>query len=127
MKYRIFGITAAVLMIAAVILCLYIDADEKDVSRYHQHMSARQPDEGCDCDGSELCTHLPILIIDTDGKDIPGEPLSDEGKPLTAQDEEYEYTEVTLAEDGSKTILTDVSVIDHKFFLINDLVFSCAK
>lgn len=113
MKYRIFGITAAVLMIAAVILCLYIDADEKDVSRYHQHMSARQPDEGCDCDGSELCTHLPILIIDTDGKDIPGVPLSDEGKPLTAQDEEYEYTEVTLAEDGSKTILTDVSVIDH--------------
>lgn len=104
MKYRIFGITAAVLMIAAVILCLYIDADEKDVSRYHQHMSARQPDEGCDCDGSELCTHLPILIIDTDGKDIPGVPLND-----SSSDEEVFST----AEDGSTTIQASLKVIDN--------------
>ena len=104
MKYRIFGITAAVLMIAAVILCPYIDADEKDVSRYHQHMSARQPDEGCDCDGSELCTHLPILIIDTDGKDIPGVPLND-----SSSDEEVFST----AEDGSTTIQASLKVVDN--------------
>ena len=104
MKYRIFGITAAVLMIAAVILCLYIDADEKDVSRYHQQMSARQPDEGCDCDGSELCTHLPLLIIDTDGKDIPGVPLNDSNS-----DEEVFST----AEDGSTTIQASLKVIDN--------------
>ena len=105
MKYRIFGITAAVLMIAAVILCLYIDADEKDVSRYHQHMSARQPDEGCDCDGSELCTHLPILIIDTDGKDIPGVPLTD-GR--SGEEESF-----SKAEDGSATIQAQLKVIDN--------------
>ena len=104
MKYRIFGITAAVLMIAAVILCLYIDADEKDVSRYHQHMSARQPDEGCDCDGSELCTHLPLLIIDTGGKEIPGVPLND-----SSPDEEVFST----AEDGSTTIQASLKVIDN--------------
>lgn len=107
MKYRIFGITAAVLMIAAVILCLYIDADEKDVSRYHQHMSARQPDEGCDCDGSELCTHLPLLIIDTGRVKVPGENI-EESKVV----ETGEYDEFTVAEDGSSTISCSIKVID---------------
>ena len=106
MKYRILGVTAAVLMIAAVILCLYIDADEKDVSRYHQHMSARQPDEGCDCDGSGLCTHLPILIIDTNRKDIPGAPLTD-GRSGEAET-------FSTSEDGSTTIQARLTVIDNE-------------
>ena len=106
MKYRILGVTAAVLMIAAVILCLYIDADEKDVSRYHQHMSARQPDEGCNCDDSGLCTHLPILIIDTNRKDIPGAPLTD-GRSGEAET-------FSTAEDGSTTIQARLTVIDNE-------------
>ena len=40
MKYRIFGITAAVLMIAAVILCLYIDhkVGDKDYTEVYQRL-----------------------------------------------------------------------------------------
>ena len=26
------------------------------------------------CDGTELCTHLPLVVIDTGGEEIPGEP-----------------------------------------------------
>ena len=86
---------------------------ENPNNRVHQHEVARQPDEGCDCEGDELCTHLPLIIIDTGGQEIPGEPLSDDG--LTADqggDIDYEYNNVTLAADGSKTIRCQVSVID---------------
>lgn len=113
MKYKVIGIISAAVMMFAVICFLYVEAGEDGSLRYHQHMSARHPDEGCDCDGSELCTHLPLVIIDTGGKEIPGVPLSSDGVPLTQHDEEYEYTDVTLAEDGSKTILCDVNVINH--------------
>ena len=86
---------------------------ENPNNRVHQHEVARQPDEGCDCEGNELCTHLPLIIIDTGGQEIPGEPLSDDGLTLDqGGDIDYEYNNVTLAADGSKTIRCQVSVID---------------
>lgn len=86
---------------------------ENPNNRVHQHEVARQPDEGCDCEGDELCTHLPLIIIDTGGQEIPGEPLSDDGLTLDqGGDIDYEYNNVTLAADGSKTIRCQVSVID---------------
>ena len=74
MKYRIIGISAAaVLMVLTAVLLKLDSANPKN--RIHQHLTALQPDAGCDCDGSELCTHLPLVIIDTEWQEIPGENI----------------------------------------------------
>ena len=75
MKYRILGVTAAVLVVLTAATVTALDRENPN-NRVHQHLTARQPDAGCDCDGTQLCTHLPLLVIDTEGQEIPGEPLS---------------------------------------------------
>ena len=67
MKYRVFGIAMAVLMLLCAFAANAFEAEEGPY-RYHQHLEARGPDAGCDCDGTELCTHLPLVIIDTGGR-----------------------------------------------------------
>ena len=76
MKYKLFGIGALALVLVCALLASAVEAEEGPY-RYHQHREARGPDAGCDCDGTELCTHLPLVIIDTGGEAIPGEPLND--------------------------------------------------
>lgn len=78
MKYKILGVTAMVLMVLIAFSAAALDQDNPN-NRIHQHLTARGPDAGCDCDGSELCTHLPLVVIDTGGVEIPGEPISEDG------------------------------------------------
>ena len=77
MKYSIIGIFAAIIMVFAVFAAANLDS-ETNSNRYHQHIESRQPYEGCSCDGSELCTHLPLVLIETEGNTIPGQPITDE-------------------------------------------------
>lgn len=112
MKYRILGIIAAVIMVLAAVSATALEQENPN-RRVHQHLTARQPDAGCSCDGSGLCTHLPLILIDTGGQEIPGEPVSEDG--LTKEqggDVPYEYEKVTSAPDGSSTILCQVKVIE---------------
>lgn len=53
-------------------------------------------------DVSELKTHLPLVVIDTQ-ESIPGEPYPGE-----------EGTEYTLASDGNTYIIANMKVIDHE-------------
>lgn len=76
MKYRLFGIGMTIVMVLSV-TALSFYSPENPQQRVHQHLTARGPDEGCDCDGTELCTHLPLVIIDTNGQAIPGQPTGD--------------------------------------------------
>lgn len=77
MKYKVFGIAMAVLMLVCALAATAAEAKEGPY-RVHQHLTARQPDAGCDCGGTELCTHLPLVIIDTGGEEIPGVPVNGE-------------------------------------------------
>ncbi len=102
MKYKVGGIALALAMILCALIAGTMDWD-KGNNRVHQHLTARQPDAGCDCDGSELCTHLPLVIIDTGGEDIPGVPVT----------EQYEGDEpVTLTSTGESMLSVKVSVLD---------------
>ena len=74
MKYRLFSAAAAILVLTVTALATYFAPDNPN-DRVHQHLVARGPNEGCDCDGEELCTHLPLVIIDTGGEEIPGWPV----------------------------------------------------
>ena len=104
MKYKIIGIVMAAVMVAAAFLALPMETVEQTGGRIHQHLSSRK-DTGCDCDGSQLCSHLPLVIIDTGGQTIPGTPTEERdmfGQPI-----------YTTAEDGSSTIRAQVSVVDN--------------
>lgn len=105
MKYRRVGIIAAVLMVLTVAAANVILAQTGEGSaRVHQHLTARR-DTGCDCDGSELCSHLPLVLIDTGGQTIPGE--------VTDERDSFGQTIHTMAEDGAATIQVSVAVIDN--------------
>ena len=74
MKYKLFGGAMALVMLFCALAATAFEA-EKGPYRVHQHLTARGPGAGCDCDGTELCTHLPLVIIDTGGAEIPGVPM----------------------------------------------------
>ena len=62
MKYKGIGIAAAVLALLCALAATALEAEEGPY-RVHQHLESRGPDGGCDCGGTELCTHLPLVII----------------------------------------------------------------
>lgn len=105
MKYRAVGIISMIAMIVIAFIALTFSSDT-NVNRIHQHRTARQPDAGCDCDGSELCTHLPLVIIETDGEYIPGEPIKDEtgkriGYTTTNEGEKMQTCKISVMSDDS--------------------------
>ena len=105
MKYKLMGGAMAALILVCALAASALEAGEGP-SRVHQHLSARGPDAGCDCDGTQLCTHLPLVIIDTGGQEIPGVPNGEE--------DYYGEELYTTAEDGTDFINVQVTVIDNE-------------
>ena len=95
-------------VIAAAMLFGFVDRDD-DVVRYHQH--EEQPGEAdlgrCSvCGGNgALCTHLPILSIETGGQKIPGRAVADENGGLA-------YYETS--ENGAEEILVSISTYEKE-------------
>ena len=77
MKYKVFGLAMAAVMLVCALSATAFEAKEGPY-RVHQHQTARGPDAGCDCSGTELCTHLPLVVIDTGG---PGRQCCPLGSP----------------------------------------------
>ena len=106
MKYKSIGAVAC----AAVLIVgmfnwnlLFKDTKEK---RIHQHLSyvPKQKCEQHHRDG-ELCTHLPLISIDTNGQEIPGKGMTDEnGKRLG----------FSVTPDGSDRITASMNVLDSE-------------
>lgn len=100
MKYRAVGAAccAVMLLISAVNLpALLCD----DTGRYHQHLKAEEK-APCSHNGDVFCTHLPLLSINTDGKEIPGKAVKEGHKTVG----------YTTAEDGSDRITAQIDVFD---------------
>lgn len=77
----------------------------EESGRVHQHL-AFPGDMGCSCDKTELCTHLPVVIINTKGQEIPG--------AITGQRDRFGQSVYTVAEDGSSTITAEITVIANE-------------
>lgn len=102
MKHKIIGLAALVLSVSIVLGVAHI-ALKDDTERYVQH-SERPPYTRCEsCSDDRLCTHLPIIIINTNGAEIPGEPY---------RDGETGQTYYTVSADGSDTIAATADIID---------------
>ena len=104
MKYKAFGIAMTAVMLLCALAATAFEAEEGPY-RYHQHLAARQPDASCDCDGSELCTHLPIIRIDTGGQDIPGEVIRDENDHAVG---------FTTTSTGAEEILVTLETVEQE-------------
>ena len=66
MKYKLGALIMVVALLLATAAATLADSGTS-TARVHQHLTGRQPDAGCDCDGSGLCTHLPLVVIVTEG------------------------------------------------------------
>ena len=98
----------------AALLLVFIHFDTISVAtRHHQHLqSPSEADLGvCTRCGQDvfLCTHLPIIMIDTFGHDVPGRPLA---FGMEEHDSEMRNTFHTTAEGETET-LAHISVIDN--------------
>ena len=102
------------IIIAIIALVLVTFGVDDDVQRYHQHLE--RPSEvdlgDClDCGDGVLCTHLPLIIIDTFGAEIPGRPLTFG----TGQYNDYELNRTFhTSPNGETEIEVSVSVIDNQ-------------
>ncbi len=104
MKYKLIGFFAVALALLLVFFVSFT-MPENNGQRYIEHKVA---EEKTPCEGHEdgvLCTHLPIVRIDTMGADIPGKPIYDEDDKVIGY---------TLASDGTGTIKTAVDVIQNQ-------------
>lgn len=102
MKYKIIAITLVALLLG-VIACgsvmPRIMKTEND--RYHQHLEAEEK-KACQHEGDVFCTHLPVIVIDTGGVEIPGKAFLDENG-----DSHY-----TTTPEGEEEITATVSILD---------------
>jgi len=103
-KYKLIGLAGAALMLLTAAAAAALRPAGEKSGRVHQHLTARW-DTGCGCDGSELCSHLPLVLIDTGGQEIPGE--------RTNMFDSFGQDIYTTAEDGGPTIIAEVKVIDN--------------
>lgn len=102
MKHRITGFIALLLAVA-IVMGISSVFPKKESKRYIQHLE-QAGDTVCDsCPDETLCTHLPIIKIDTNGVEIPGRPFHNQATGKT---------EHTLAADGSDTVAGKADIID---------------
>lgn len=107
MKFRLIGI-AVIVLAAIAVLCasVYQVNMEKNV-RIHQHLVYPEK-EPCTLDHSDgtLCSHLPLISIETGGVTIPGLPLEKE--------DIFGEAEYTTAADGDSMVTVHLDVFDSQ-------------
>jgi len=104
LKYKIIGLSAVALVLWAVILISFL-MPEDNGKRYIEHVTA---EEKTPCNlhvEGTLCTHLPIVSINTKGVEIPGKPIYDEDDYVIGY---------TTAQDGTTTIKATLDVVDNE-------------
>ena len=107
MKYKLWGLAAALLTVVAALLASVLAAP--DAKRVHQHMTAPEKTPcAIDHPAGTLCTHLPLVIIDTGGTEIPGKPLEEQGTDADAGS----LIPYSRAADGATRIRARMTVVD---------------
>ena len=102
MKRIIAGFLACALCIGAAALATTIEFEEKE-ARIHQHLAAAEK-APCTHGDTQLCTHLPLLEINTGGQSVPGAPILDEKGFIV---------EYTTTENGEARAKVSLEITDH--------------
>jgi len=111
-KSIVYYASSFIAILMTLLAFIYFDTNSQTM-RYHQHL--RNPSEAdlgictrCNQDIT-LCTHLPIIIIDTFGQDVPGRPLA---FGMDNHDSFLRNTFHTTPEGETET-LAHISVVDN--------------
>ncbi len=104
MKYKLTGLSVTALALIMIIIISFSMPTDNG-KRYHEHMEAEEKSV-CTHTDKKICSHLPIIKIDTNGQKMPGEPIlvARGGKTL----------EYTMSETGEETIVSKLSIVDNK-------------
>ena len=104
MKYKLYGLLA-VLFIAVTVLVavLILHTDDIDHNRYLQHKEASREVYDYAINGSVFSSHLPVVVIDTGGVEIPGKAYHNSNGTDS----------FTLGPDGEDEITGKISIYDN--------------
>lgn len=102
MKFKIIGAAVCLIMLV-VCVAAFSFAGPDGARRYHQHLEA-SPKAPCVHTDSTLCTHLPLVSIDTGNQEIPGRAITRDGRVIG----------YTTTPDGSDRITASISVFDSE-------------
>ena len=107
MKYKLIAGAAILLTTLVVLGVSLVQIGKSERNRIHQHLVYPEKTP-CTLDHSDgtLCTHLPLLSIQTGGQTIPGLP---DGTEDIFGEKEY-----TMAEDGDSMITVQMDVFDDQ-------------
>ena len=104
MKYKLIGLSALALTLIAIIF-ISRSMPKDNGTRYIEHIAAQEKSPCPTHEDDTICTHLPIVNINTNGAAIPGKPI---------YDEDFHVLDYTLAADGTTVTKASLSVIDNK-------------
>lgn len=104
MKFKTVGIVACAVALLVGLINWEMLFKADDEKRYHQHIEAPQKQSCTVHKNGELCTHLPLISIDTDGIQIPGAGITENGK----------HAGFTKAPDGSDRITAHMKIMDDE-------------
>lgn len=107
MKYKLIAAAALILAAAAVFGATVYQANMEKNVRAHHHLIAGEKTP-CTLDHTDgtLCSHLPLISIETGGKTIPGLP--------NGEDDIFDEKEYEMADDGDSMITVRMDVFDSK-------------
>lgn len=98
-----------VVLLLALVTSLEVLQNNTDAPRYHQHLEESSEADLAICEKSHdnelLCTHLPIIKINTNGQKIPGKAIVDN---------EHNTIGYETGNNNEEEILVEVSTIEKK-------------
>lgn len=106
MKYKIAGLLMTLLVVAMAAAIPRLNVKDVRQKRYHQHLEEPAYVPCQDHGDSVFCSHLPLVLVNTEGQEVPGAATD-------MKDRFYEAIH-TKAADGSDFINVEVSVIDNE-------------
>lgn len=102
MKRIVIGMLVCALCVGLAAVSTVADFEKKE-SRIHQHLEAGEK-AACSHGDNLLCTHLPLVEIETGGHDIPGAPILDDKGFIV---------DYTVTEAGESRLKATVEITDN--------------
>ena len=102
MKRLVAGFLACVLCVGLAAIATMADFEKKE-HRFHQHLEAGEK-AACSHGANLLCTHLPLVEIETGGHEIPGAPVLDDKGFIVGY---------TVTEAGESRLKATVEITDN--------------
>lgn len=105
MKYKLICILVVLALVLTTTAAICLEQEGQETYRYHQHLE--EPGyTPCEDHGDEMfCSHLPLVIINTEGQEVPG--------AVTGEHDRFGQSLHTVSEEGENSVNVSVSIIDN--------------